>query len=210
FVQPGWSILIGTIATCIVYVLLLLKKYMRFDDTLDVAIVHGCGGIAGAFMTGLFSQKWVNEAGGFDGAFYGRPVQLWYQIAGILTAIGFAAACTAGILLPLHWTIGIRLPPSDEIEGLDVTAHGESWEVAASRAFSRLVKQMLEDHNNNVNSDDVRQNGIFALQYTSGDRSQPSVTIPFPTPKLEHHHLSNDFLSTGKQQSPNCGDAIRF
>ena len=43
FVQPGWSILIGMIATCIVYVLLLLKKYMRFDDTLDVAIVHGCG-----------------------------------------------------------------------------------------------------------------------------------------------------------------------
>jgi ammonia channel protein AmtB len=46
------------------------------------------GGILGAFMTGLFSQKWVNPTGGFDGAFYGRPIQLWYQIAGILTAIG--------------------------------------------------------------------------------------------------------------------------
>ena len=88
FVQPGWAILIGVIATIIVYCLLLLKKYMRFDDTLDVAVVHGCGGIAGAFMTGLFAQKSVNEAGGFDGAFYGRPIQLWYQIAGILTAIG--------------------------------------------------------------------------------------------------------------------------
>ena len=43
FVQPGWSILIGMIAVFIVYVLLLLKKYMRYDDTLDVAIVHGCG-----------------------------------------------------------------------------------------------------------------------------------------------------------------------
>ena len=43
FVQPGWAIFIGFIATCIVYGLLLLKKYMRFDDTLDVAIVHGCG-----------------------------------------------------------------------------------------------------------------------------------------------------------------------
>jgi ammonia channel protein AmtB len=39
-------------------------------------------------MTGLFAQQSVNEAGGADGAFYGRPVQLWYQIAGILTAIG--------------------------------------------------------------------------------------------------------------------------
>ena len=46
------------------------------------------GGIAGAFLTGLFSEKLVNPAGGCDGAFYGRPIQMWYQIAGILTAIG--------------------------------------------------------------------------------------------------------------------------
>jgi ammonia channel protein AmtB len=38
-------------------------------------------------MTGLFSEKWVNPDG-FNGAFYGRPIQLWYQIVGILTAIG--------------------------------------------------------------------------------------------------------------------------
>ena len=39
-------------------------------------------------MTGLFSQRSVNTINGADGAFYGHPVQLWYQIAGILTAIG--------------------------------------------------------------------------------------------------------------------------
>jgi Amt family ammonium transporter len=43
FVQPGWGLLIGVVTTCIVYGLLLLKRYMRFDDTLDVAIVHGIG-----------------------------------------------------------------------------------------------------------------------------------------------------------------------
>jgi len=46
------------------------------------------GGILGAFMTGLFCEQAVNPTGGFDGAFYGRPIQLWYQIVGILTAIG--------------------------------------------------------------------------------------------------------------------------
>jgi ammonia channel protein AmtB len=50
--------------------------------------VFRVGGICGAFMTGLFCEKWVNPAGGADGAFYGHPIQLWYQIAGILTAIG--------------------------------------------------------------------------------------------------------------------------
>ncbi len=43
FIQPGWALFIGFIATCIVYSLLMLKRYMRFDDTLDVAVVHGGG-----------------------------------------------------------------------------------------------------------------------------------------------------------------------
>jgi hypothetical protein len=33
--------------------------------------------------------------------------------------LGFATACTAGILLPLHLTIGVRLTKEDEIVGLD-------------------------------------------------------------------------------------------
>ena len=38
-------------------------------------------------MTGLFADREVNPAS-VDGAFFGRPIQLWYQIAGILTALG--------------------------------------------------------------------------------------------------------------------------
>ena len=34
--------------------------------------------------------------------------------------LGFAAACTAGILYPLDWIMGIRLAKEDEIEGLDL------------------------------------------------------------------------------------------
>ncbi len=43
FVQPGWAIFIGMATVGIVYGLLLVKKYLHYDDTLDVAIVHGCG-----------------------------------------------------------------------------------------------------------------------------------------------------------------------
>jgi Amt family ammonium transporter len=43
YVQPGWSILFGVIPTIIVYFLFLFKHHMRFDDTLDVTIVHGIG-----------------------------------------------------------------------------------------------------------------------------------------------------------------------
>jgi len=43
FVQPGWSILFGVIPSIVIYFILLFKEYVKFDDTLDVAVVHGCG-----------------------------------------------------------------------------------------------------------------------------------------------------------------------
>lgn len=49
-------------------------------------------------MTGLFSQQAVNPTGAFDGAFYGRPIQLWYQIVGILIAIGETSPFTMNMI----------------------------------------------------------------------------------------------------------------
>ena len=55
--------------------------------TRETALCSISGGTVGAFLTGLFAQTAVNKDGR-DGAFYGQPIQMWYQIAGILTAIG--------------------------------------------------------------------------------------------------------------------------
>ncbi len=43
FVQPGWAVLFGVIPTIIIYVIILFKHRLKFDDTLDVAVVHGIG-----------------------------------------------------------------------------------------------------------------------------------------------------------------------
>ena len=43
FIQPGWALLFGIIPAFIIYFLLLFKHRMKFDDTLDVALLHGCG-----------------------------------------------------------------------------------------------------------------------------------------------------------------------
>ncbi|CAF3750324.1 unnamed protein product [Rotaria sp. Silwood1] len=199
FVQPGWALLIGIIGAAIVYCLLLLKRYMRFDDTLDVAIVHGCGGISGAFLTGLFAEKWVNPSGGANGAFYGHPIQLWYQIAGILTAIGFASVCTAGILLPLHFTIGIRLAHDDELTGLDIAAHGEKWEAAANRAAADLVQQMREKQEQDGNGVDYENdNGTFELSYKPANADAKPITIQYSAlsalPPINFRNFSEDAL----------------
>ncbi len=43
YIQPGWALLFGIIPTTVIYFLILYKHHMKFDDTLDVAVVHGCG-----------------------------------------------------------------------------------------------------------------------------------------------------------------------
>lgn len=43
--------------------------------------------------------------------------------------LAFAAVCTAGILLPLDWTIGIRLAKEDELQGLDSTGNVSLLEI---------------------------------------------------------------------------------
>ncbi|CAF1181445.1 unnamed protein product [Didymodactylos carnosus] len=111
YVQPGWALLIGIIGAACVYVAMQFKEYLNVDDTLDVAICHGLGGMVGAFCTGLFTQLDVNPAGGVN---------------------AFSAVCTALILIPMNlvWNLFgsyIRVSVEDELAGLDATAHGESW-----------------------------------------------------------------------------------
>jgi Amt family ammonium transporter len=124
FVQSGYALLIGLIGGLVSHLLLTVKKrFFHIDDTLDVFTCHCLGGIIGMILTGLFSQSDVNS-NTKNGAFYGHPIQLWYQILGILVTCVYSAVCTAAILLSMHFTIGIRINRLDQVRGLDNVAHG--------------------------------------------------------------------------------------
>lgn len=60
-----------------------------------------------------------------------------------------------------------------------VLAHGESWEVAASRAVSDLVKKILEEEGNNLVK--FEDNGSFELHYTPTNSCHKSIAIPLST-----------------------------
>ncbi|CAF1227968.1 unnamed protein product [Rotaria sordida] len=124
FVQPGYALLMGFIGGFVVYLFLAGKKrFYRVDDTLDVFSCHGLGGLIGTILTGLFCQTDVNKHVN-NGAFYGNPIQLWYQLIGILVTCSYSAVCTAVILLSMHFTIGIRIDREDQVRGLDNLTHG--------------------------------------------------------------------------------------
>ena len=93
--------------------------------------------------------------------------------------------------------MGIRLAKEDELQGLDLTgtvflfyhpisirdhlsiAHGESWEVAASRAVHDLVRKLLDERGTNEDKPD--DNGSLELHYTSTNACHKSITIPLTT-----------------------------
>jgi len=120
FVTPLPAVVIGFVAGMICYFAILAKGKLGYDDSLDVVGVHGVGGLWGALATGLFASI------GGAGLFYGNPRQLMVQLVASLTTIAFSFIMTSIILVALKKTIGLRADEEEEMQGLDLSMHGET------------------------------------------------------------------------------------
>lgn len=125
FVGPMSAILIGLVAGVLCYSAINLKMKLRYDDSLDVVGVHGVGGTWGALATGLFASKAINPAGN-DGLFFGNPSLLGIQALTVLVAWIYSFVVTLVLLKILDRTMGLRVSEEHEINGLDLSQHGES------------------------------------------------------------------------------------
>jgi Amt family ammonium transporter len=103
-----------------------LKPKCGYDDSLDAFGVHGLGGSLGAILTGVFASRAVYDIGQGKtlGLLEGGPVLKAQLIATGVTWV-FAIVMTAVLLKVLEATLGLRVSQSEEMEGLDLTQHGE-------------------------------------------------------------------------------------
>lgn len=119
-VETGAAMPIGAAGAIAAYLAVAyLKPALKYDDSLDAFGVHGAAGLAGAALTGWFASEAVSGVAGGAG-----QVLIQLQAAG-LTAL-YSAIATALILLLLRFTIGLRVAPEAEREGLDYSLHGET------------------------------------------------------------------------------------
>jgi len=125
FVGPLSGLVIGLGAGVLCYYGVNLKNKFGLDDSLDAVGIHGVGGTFGALATGLFASRAINPAGA-DGLFFGNPSLLGIQAISVLAAVVFAFGMTWTILKVLDKTMGLRVNPDQELEGLDLSQHGES------------------------------------------------------------------------------------
>eukprot|EP00741_Cyanophora_paradoxa_P000507 tig00000405_g494.t1 len=126
FVELWAAFLIGIIgAACSFYAIKLRQRLTLIDDTLDVFSCHGVGGVVGPLCTGLFATKKVNPLGP-DGAFYGNGRLLGVQLLAVLVVAALSISIAVVTLLAIKKTIGLRVDPTKEIEGVDSITHGEA------------------------------------------------------------------------------------
>jgi Amt family ammonium transporter len=106
-----------------------VKSAFGYDDSLDAFGVHGVGGTLGALLTGVFATRAV---GAVSGDHASDPLGLLEgggllkgQLAATALSWVFAAVVTFVLLKILDATMGLRVSTQDEMEGLDVSQHGE-------------------------------------------------------------------------------------
>jgi len=142
FVSPMSAIAIGLAAGVFCFLMVTkVKSMFRYDDSLDAFGVHGAGGTLGALLTGVFASSAVNpifkDAHGrtlASGLIEGNAHQLLNQLAGIAIAWGLAIVGTVVLLKLVDITIGLRVSEEHEMQGLDLSQHGEegySWDSPA-------------------------------------------------------------------------------
>jgi Amt family ammonium transporter len=133
FVKPMPALLIGFAAGVVCYFMVAsVKQKFGYDDSLDAFGVHGAGGTLGALLTGVFATNAVNnaltDASGNPAALGlvdGNGGQVINQLLGCAIAWVLAAAGTFVILKICDWITGVRVRKEHEIEGLDLSLHGE-------------------------------------------------------------------------------------
>lgn len=141
------AVIIGVIAgVIVVYSVVLFDRVLKIDDPVGAISVHLVNGVWGTLAVGLFATE--------GGLFTGGGIKLLInQIIGIVSIGAFTVIFSGIVWYILRATIGIRVTPEEEVQGLDIGEHG-------MEAYSGFVKEA-----------DVLTGG-FAINYESKSASQ--------------------------------------
>lgn len=117
FVGPVQAILMGLIVSPVCYFAIIMKGKFGYDDSLDAFGVHGVGGALGAILTGVFAIELAKDVT--------RGHQIYVQVLSVVVTGVYSFVISYLLAWAIEKTIGFRIEPEKEINGLDVEIHGE-------------------------------------------------------------------------------------
>lgn len=128
---PMGAIVLGAIAgAACLWGVTGMKRWIGYDDSLDVFGVHGIGGVIGALGTAVVASPALGGSGVFDYAAnayaeYDMVNQFISQAWGVITAIIWSGVVSFVLFKVIDVTMGLRVNSDEEREGLDTVTHGE-------------------------------------------------------------------------------------
>ncbi|MFE2423461.1 ammonium transporter [Streptomyces hokutonensis] len=124
-VSPLGALALGAIGGAVCALAVGLKYKFGYDDSLDVVGIHLVGGITGTLLVGILGT--ADAPNGVDGLLYGGGLSLLgKQAVGAFAVLAYSFCMTWVIAKALDKTMGLRVRPEIEQEGVDVHLHAES------------------------------------------------------------------------------------
>ncbi|KAI8619937.1 ammonium transporter AmtB-like domain-containing protein [Chytriomyces sp. MP71] len=152
-VQPGFGLIYGLCAGVFCFFGVQVMHFLRIDDSLDVAAVHGVGGSLGLLLTGVFAQYKVTatDIGSEVAVTAGWVDRVWIQVPVQLAAIAAVAAWSmlwTALLVSVMNKIPIlrlRVSAEEEVRGIDATEVGEqSYHFVALPTREEIIMSKCE------------------------------------------------------------------
>ncbi|MGH9103054.1 MAG: ammonium transporter [Acidimicrobiales bacterium] len=120
------ALLVGVVSGAAAALAVRLKFRLGYDDSLDVLGVHGVGGVLGLLFVGVFAARGVDPAASNGLASGGGLRLLGEQALATVVSAVFCFGMSWLLAQLVQRTIGLRVPPDAEAEGLDLALHSES------------------------------------------------------------------------------------
>ena len=100
-----------------------IRDRLKLDDSLDVFAVHGVGGILGSLLVAYLALPAFGGLGLAEGVTAGA--QFIVQFKSVITTVIWTAIASIIILKVISAVSGLRVDEQVEIEGMDLSEHGE-------------------------------------------------------------------------------------
>jgi ammonium transporter, Amt family len=124
YVAPWHGIIIGIVAGLVCFwACTSLKHRFNYDDSLDVFGIHGIGGLLGTLLVGVFASASIS---GNAGLLEGNSRLLLSQLYGVVVTFVWTGGMTFVLLKIADALVPLRVSTDQELEGLDLTQHGEA------------------------------------------------------------------------------------
>ena len=130
FVNAPAACLIGAISgVLVVEAAFFIERKLKIDDPVGAIAVHGVNGAWGCLALGLFADGtygdgWNGVPGTVTGLFYGNASQFYAECIGVAANVVAIGILGFVVFKLIDVTIGLRVRPAVEAEGLDLDEMG--------------------------------------------------------------------------------------